>query len=216
LHPDAQPDDLALKAEYVSSLESTPLDESRPQVDLSMTVPGQLSALEMEIKAHHAYLQLEQEHAVTYEEAVVDWYDTVYSPVMEVIRNKQILSDFPGRTEADLYSWLCQHRAALEEALGQEVQLELAAADLARQLSSRPQRVVARAREKLLDAVTPDPMQAGPSPGAWRTDRRAARLFPSLCTGISASSIVILTALPVARVPLQSSTNVFYDGALFG
>ena len=39
--PDLQPDDLIIKAEYVEFLEKTEIQRLRPNVDLSVTVPGQ-------------------------------------------------------------------------------------------------------------------------------------------------------------------------------
>jgi len=118
---------------------------------------------------------LEQEREIPYEEAVVHWYDEVYLPVVQGIRERGILRDFPGRTETDLYLWVSEHRAVLEQALGWEIEPEAAAADLATQFSPRRQRIVARVSEKILDAVTPDELQAGPPPGEWRKEHLEAR-----------------------------------------
>jgi hypothetical protein len=49
---------------------------------------------------------------------VCDWYDTVYLPVVEVIRQTNALRAFPGRTEADLYRWIMDHRWYLRERNG--------------------------------------------------------------------------------------------------
>ncbi|NIU60739.1 MAG: universal stress protein, partial [Pseudomonas stutzeri] len=144
LSPDVQPDDLILKAEYADFLEHTCLDEIRPEADLSVTAPGQYRVLEEHIEVHRYFMGLEQEREIPYEEAVGHWYDEVYLPVVQVIRERGILRDFPGRTETDLYLWLSEHRAALEQALGWEIEPEAAATDLAAQFSPRPQRVVAR------------------------------------------------------------------------
>lgn len=175
LSPDTQPDDLILKAEYTDFLERTHLDELRPEADLSVTTPGQYQVLEEHIEVHRYFMGLEQEREIPYEEAVGHWYDEVYWPVVQVIRERGILRDFPGRTETDLYLWFSEHRAELQQELGWEIGPEPAAADLAAQFSLRPQRVVARVTEKLLDAVTPDELEAGPPPGQWRKERLAAR-----------------------------------------
>jgi len=60
---------------------------------------------------------LEQDGEIPYDEAVIHWYDTYYLPVVEVIRSRGILRDFPGRTEADLYLWVLEHRAAMAKDL---------------------------------------------------------------------------------------------------
>jgi hypothetical protein len=38
-----------------------------------------------------------------YQDAVISWYENVYWPLVEIIRAQNILDEFPGRTEADLY-----------------------------------------------------------------------------------------------------------------
>jgi hypothetical protein len=142
LSPDTEPDDLILKAEYAAFLEHTHLDELRPGADLEVTVPGQYEILEEHISVHRYFMGLEQDRAIPYDEAVVHWYDTYYLPVVEVIRSRGILRDFPGRTEADLYLWVLEHRAALAEELGREVRPELAATDMAARFSRTLERVL--------------------------------------------------------------------------
>jgi nucleotide-binding universal stress UspA family protein len=140
-----------------------------------MTVPGRYQTLVAHIEVHRYFMGLEQEREIAYKEAVRHWYDEVYLPVVRVIRERGILRDFPERTEADLYVWLAEHRAELEKALGWEVEPEAAAADLSAQFSPRPGRRAARVGARLLDAVTPDALEAGPSPGRWREERIASR-----------------------------------------
>src|SRR3990172_13258500 len=45
LTPDVQPDDLIIKAEYAEFLEATRIMDLRPNVDLSVTIPGQYEKL---------------------------------------------------------------------------------------------------------------------------------------------------------------------------
>jgi nucleotide-binding universal stress UspA family protein len=173
LSPDDQPDDLILKAEYADFLDHTHLDTLRPEADLSVTAPGQYQALEEHIKVHRYFMGLEQKEEIPYAEAVTHWYDEVYMPVVQVIREKGILRDFPGRTEADLYLWVSEHRAALEKALGWEIRPEAAASDLAERSAARRGRAVARVRAKILDVIRPDELESGPSPGEWRREHLA-------------------------------------------
>jgi nucleotide-binding universal stress UspA family protein len=111
---------------------------------------------------------------------VTHWYDEVYLPVANLIRQQQVLQEFPGRTEADLYLWVSDHQAALEEVLGWEIGPETAAADLAEEHSSRPGRRFARIASRLLDALTPDALESGPRVGRWRMERLATRRDDSL------------------------------------
>jgi nucleotide-binding universal stress UspA family protein len=205
LSPDVQPDDLILKAEYADFLERTHLDELRPEADLSVTVSGQYRALEEHIEVHRYFMGLEQEREIPYEEAIGHWYDEVYLPVVQVIRERGILRDFPGRTETDLYLWVSEHRAALGKEMGWEIEPGAAAADFA-QFSPRPQRVIARMGEKILDAVTPDGLKAGPPPGQWREEELEAcqydRLFADILVPVSGEEIswnALEQALEVAR-----------------
>ncbi len=206
LSPDTQPDDLILKAEYADFLESTHLDKLRPEADLSVTAPGQYQVLEEHIEVHRYFMGLEQEREIPYDEAVSHWHDKVYLPVVQVIRQRGILRDFPGRTEADLYLWVSERRAELKQTLGWEISTEEAAVDLSAQLSPRPRRVVARLSEKLLDAVTPDGLEAGPPPGRWRKEHLAARrddrLFANILVAINGEEtgwLALDQALEVAR-----------------
>ncbi len=206
LTPDVQLDDLILKAEYAEFLEYTHLDERRPDADLSMTLPGQYQVIEEQIDVYRHFLSLDQGRDVDYTEAAVCWYDEVYRPVVQVIRNRGILRDFPGRTETDLYVWTFEHRAALEEELGWEVDPEMAAADLAPRFSPKPRRIVARVGERILGAVTPEEIEAGPPPGQWRRERLTLRqrnhLFADVLVAINGKKsgwCALTYALFVAR-----------------
>jgi hypothetical protein len=53
---------------------------------------------------------------MTWPEAVASWYDHVYMPVVQAIRDYDLLHNFPGRTEADLYLWIALHRERLAAA----------------------------------------------------------------------------------------------------
>jgi nucleotide-binding universal stress UspA family protein len=188
LSPDVQPDDLIIKARYTDFLERTRLDELRPGADLSVTAPGQYRVLEKQIELHRHYLGEKQQREISLAEAVADWYDHIYLPVIEVIREQGILRDFPGRTETDLYVWVSRHREALKQALGWQVRPEVAVSDLASHFSPRPERVMARVGERLRDAVLPEAFETGPAPGQWRKllvePRREDRLFSDTLVAI--------------------------------
>lgn len=185
LSPDVQPDDLILKEEYTAFLEDTNLSELRPQADLSVTVPGQYQVLKEHINVHRYFMGLEQQHEIPYSDAVTHWYDEVYLPVAQIFRERGILRDFPGRTEADLYLWLAEHRATLERELGWLVEPVDAVADLAARSSRSTLRVVARVAEKLIDAATPDELSGGPLPGQWRREQQDNRLFAHILVPVS-------------------------------
>jgi nucleotide-binding universal stress UspA family protein len=192
LSPDVQPDDLILKAEYTEFLEQTHLDKLRPQADLTVTVPGKYPELLEHIEVHRYFMGLEQQREIPYAEAVADWYDQVYLPVVRVIREQAILQHFGGRTETDLYLWLSQHRAALEAELGWEIEPEAAAADLVSLHGPGAQQRMQRLTRRLLDALTPDELESGPAPGHWRRERLVVHrddcMFADILVPISGES----------------------------
>lgn len=119
--PEDDPDTLILKSEYADFLEATGLDELRPDADVQVSAPGAYEALLEHISVHRYFMGIDEDREVGYQEAVGHWYDHVYGPLVESIRTSGILREFPGRTEADLYLWLAEHRARVEEDLGWEL-----------------------------------------------------------------------------------------------
>lgn len=184
LSPDVKPDDLIIKAEHADFLEHTKLDKVRPEADLRVTAPGRYQVLEEHIAVHRYFMGREQERYVPYEEAVGHWYDEVYVPVVRLIRQRGILRDFPERTETDLYIWLSQHKAELEDELGWEVSPEMAVSDLVERFSQQPGRLAQRIGRRVLDAITPAELEPGPPTGQWREERLAPREDDRLFTSI--------------------------------
>lgn len=183
------PDEIIIKARRAEFLENTRLRETRPAAELRVTAPGAYRTLEEHIQVHRYYMGLEQQRDISYREAAAHWYDTVYEPVAAIIREYGLLADFPDRTETDLYLWLAQHRAELEEALGWEVRPGDAAADLATRESRRTARVLARVGDRVRAAVWPEELEPGPPPGVWRTRRLASqsddRLFANIMVALN-------------------------------
>ena len=68
---------------------------------------------------------------------VTDWYDHIYCPIVEVIRQEDILRLFPGHTEADLYLWVMRHRRELEDRYGFDIGPAASAADYVEAVSPR-------------------------------------------------------------------------------
>lgn len=131
LTPDIQPDDLIIKAEYADFLAQTEFNLLRPGVDLSLTAPGQYKRLLEHIEVHRYFMGLDLQHDITYPQAIAHWFDSVYIPIVEPLRERGLLRWFPGRTETDLYLWVSEHRASLESQLGWSVRPDAAVMDLA-------------------------------------------------------------------------------------
>jgi nucleotide-binding universal stress UspA family protein len=187
LTPDLQPDDLILKVEYAEFLRWSGLRKVLPDADLVLTAPGKYPNLKEHINVHRYYMGIEEQHRISLQTAVRHWYETIYTPVVETIQRLGLMRDFPDRTEADLYLWIAEHRAALEQSLGWGVESAAAAEDLADSYSSQPERVLARVGGKLVQALTPETLGlAAPPAGEWREKRQVrhgaepARLFSNI------------------------------------
>ena len=168
LAADIQPDELIIKAEQASFLDATHVDMLRPQANLEVTIPGQYPILEEHIAVHRYFMGIEAQHEIPYDDAVVHWYDQVYLPAVKIIRENKILERFPNRTETDLYLWLSKHRGDLEESLGWKLGPEIVAKDLVYSYAKDFHQTIARLTERILDIVTPDPLESGPPVGHWR------------------------------------------------
>ncbi|HXF85843.1 MAG TPA: universal stress protein [Anaerolineales bacterium] len=160
LTPDIQPDDLIIKAEYAEFLEATRLHETRPNVDLSTTIPGQYEKLMEQIRIHQYLLQEERGTDISLQDSAASWYDNIYIPLAEAIRDRGLLRWFPNRTITDLYVWISENRAALEKELGWEIQSNITATDLILERSAKSE------------------------PGSWRKARTITRYTDHLFSDI--------------------------------
>jgi nucleotide-binding universal stress UspA family protein len=155
---------LIIAERYAHFLEETRLNQSFPDIDLSMSVAGNYRVLDERIRVHQEWMGA----GVSYQDAAVSWYKKVYKPVVKIIRQRGMLRDFPDRTETDLYVWIVKHRQELAEGMGWSLDHEMAAVDLLDTLSRKPGRILKRFSQKVYDAVTFDAFESGPMTGEWR------------------------------------------------
>ncbi len=120
--PDLKTDDLKILGEKVRFLERTRLDDLRPKAKIRLTVPDGFDRMLEHIAVHRYFMGLDFKRDISDEEAVAHWYDTVYLPIVKVIRQSKILKDFPGKTEGDLYLWVLDHQHYLANSEGQSLQ----------------------------------------------------------------------------------------------
>ena len=119
IEPGDTPKDLLLKAEYAHFLEKTRLKDLVPGAEeIRFTALGRYDRLLDHIATRRYFKGLEEGREISWEEAVVDWYENLYKPTVEAIRRLGLLRDFPGRTEADLSLWVMDHRYFLARELG--------------------------------------------------------------------------------------------------
>src|SRR5512146_2515467 len=102
ISPDLKPEDLVILGEKVHFLERTHIDDLRPDSRIRLTIPDGFDRMLQHIAVHRYFMGLDLKRDVSEQEAISDWYDKVYLPIVKVIRKSKILKDFPGKTEGDL------------------------------------------------------------------------------------------------------------------
>ncbi len=118
LSADADLNELLIKAEYAQFLEQTHLDRLRPEADIIFTTPGRYRELEWQIELYRQALEKIDQQPVPYEDAVTAWYDMIYTPAVQIIREQGVMERFPERTEADLFIWAWRHCQELQQRYG--------------------------------------------------------------------------------------------------
>jgi hypothetical protein len=139
---------LEILGEYAAFVEKTQLDRLRPDAQIKFSTPGGYARLLEHIVVHRYYMGLDQDREISWEEAVGDWFDNIYMPIVVIIREQNTLADFPDRTEADLYLWIMDHHYFLQER--GEPGLDRAAEDFVLNYSPRLSRKLARALHRLI------------------------------------------------------------------
>ncbi len=104
--PDLRPEDLEILGARVEFLERTHLDDLRPEAQIEVTILGGYERMLEHIAVHRYYMGLDLMRDISEAEAVAHWYDTVYLPVVQVIREGGLLAAFRERTESDCYLWV--------------------------------------------------------------------------------------------------------------
>ncbi len=178
LSPDDTPQDLITKAEYNDFLDRTKLDDTAVDVDLRASEIGLYPVLLQQIETLRAAGE-----ALTFPEAALAWYNDHYLPVIEVLREQNLLRHYPNRTETDLYAWLVENREALEEEFGWTLHLDSVAAELAARKQSP-----GRLRGTLRQILDPES-----ETGGWRERQLAGtkgKMFADIVVLLKDASII--------------------------
>ncbi|QEN08064.1 transcriptional regulator [Oceanispirochaeta crateris] len=109
-------------------LKQTDLDGIIEEGEIFFTAPGRYEEMLQHILGHKYFINMNQEEEILLPVAARSWYENLYTPIVKVIRDSNLLSRFPGRTEADLYIWIVKQWHYMKEKYGPEYPLEAAAA----------------------------------------------------------------------------------------
>jgi len=83
---------------------------------IEMTEVGQYAHLTKQISKHQNVLKQMAGDPVSFESAAVDWYETIYRPLIALIEKAHLIKSFPKRTGADLYAYITFHQWERSEA----------------------------------------------------------------------------------------------------
>ena len=103
-------------AEYAAFLDQTQLHRLRPEARLECSRLGRYDEILGHIHGHRYFMGLESGREPSLAEAAASWYDRVYLPVVELIREHRVLDRLPGWTETDLYAEITRRWLALSQA----------------------------------------------------------------------------------------------------
>jgi len=134
----------------------TRLRQLRPGATMNFTATGRFDEIIRHINGHKYFLNLSVKEELSFEEAMLSWYDTVYKPIVDLIEEERLLKAFPGRTASDLYVWIVRHWDQLKNKYGQAFPLEQAAREYTELYGKPTRRVLAgisRFLKRLLSLV---------------------------------------------------------------
>ena len=89
--------------------DKTKFGELTGDMSLDFSTPGRYDVIYNHILVHKYFLNESIEGEIPFSEALISWYNKVYSPALDIIRGQWLLAHFPGRTEGDLYVWIVKH-----------------------------------------------------------------------------------------------------------
>lgn len=173
LSPSMSPTELLMQAEYAEFLRRTDLDKLRPDHDIRPTALGRYDVMWEHIRHHQAWLSEIWDRPATVQEAVNDWYDYIYMPIVHVVRDRGVLDEFPRLTEADIYLWVMRHREEMTAREGHDVGPLESANDYA-ELMTKPLNV----GERVLEFLGVDSPRSPDAEEETKRRRRRLRRWP--------------------------------------
>lgn len=121
LYASMSPNELLLQVEYADFLQRTDLDRLRPDHDIRPTALGRYDEIWDHIQGHRDWLASVRGQPVPVADAVVDWYEYIYAPIVKVANERGVMERFGRHTEADIYLWVMRHRHELEQRIGHDI-----------------------------------------------------------------------------------------------
>jgi len=84
-------------------------EKTKLKEKIDLTEVGKYNFLEKQIKKHQIYLAAQSGRDCDLQKASKDWYNTIFIPMTSIINSGGLLKYFPGRSIADLYTYMSYH-----------------------------------------------------------------------------------------------------------
>ncbi|MBW2002834.1 MAG: ParB N-terminal domain-containing protein, partial [Deltaproteobacteria bacterium] len=85
-------------------------DKTGLPYSIEVTEVRQYAHLIKQILNHQDFLKQITGGSFSFESAAVDWYKTIYCPLIVIIEKAHLIESFPNRTAADLYTYVTFHQ----------------------------------------------------------------------------------------------------------
>ncbi len=170
LKPDDSPDEIILKTEKETFLAKTEIEKIIPDANLELKLPGEYLELLEHIETHRYFMGLDLKRDITNEESVLSWYENVYMPVIQVIRNLKIMDEFPEKTETELYLWIENNKAALADEYGGNVRDSALAWKLDAEYGRSKRNLIYQIKKNFMMLFSPNLSDWGIKTGDWRRE----------------------------------------------
>ncbi len=121
-----------IEYERLHFLRETNLGEVINMERIFFTAPGRYMEMLNHIMGHKYFMNQEKIEEITLEEAGKSWFKTLYTPIIEIVREDNLVARFNNRTEADLYIWIVKHWDAQKSKYGQSFPLDQATREYAK------------------------------------------------------------------------------------
>ena len=79
--------------------------------DLDFSAVGEYDVIYNHIQIHKYYINQDKTEEISMSEAILSWYNTVYLPVVNVLKKQHIMRKFRKRTISDMYVYLIKYSA---------------------------------------------------------------------------------------------------------
>lgn len=118
-----------IEYEKKNAFENSELGKIIRPDELNFTATGRYEEILKHIQVHKYFMNLNRKDEIPFSEAGKSWYRELFRPIVDLIEEENLLSRFPGRTNADLYMWLVKHWDDLKRKYGDNFPLKEAVQD---------------------------------------------------------------------------------------